>query len=113
MIYLACPYSHPDPFVRKWRYLQATRQLTELLLRGQWAYSPIVHCHELAKTAGLPRDAAFWSAYNLYMLQKADFLMILTLPGWQESAGVREEIEFAAKHHKAQLYVEPLDAPED
>lgn len=90
-VYLASPYSHIDPFVREQRYLAAMRAMAVLLRGGEAVYSPIVHCHELAKTAGLPTDAAFWRNYNFTMLASANALYMLLLPGWELSVGCKEE----------------------
>lgn len=99
MIYLASPYSNPDPFIQETRYLQAMEYLAFYLRRGVWMYSPIVHCHELAKISDIPRDAAFWSPYCLYMLSLSNELRVLRLSGWRQSKGVQEEIA-AAKARK-------------
>jgi Domain of unknown function (DUF1937) len=93
--YLASPYTHSDLEVMEWRYREAMRCVHWLLERRIWVYSPIVHCHELAKQHELPRDAEYWAYYNRAMLGPASELLILGLDGWQESAGVAAEIKFA------------------
>ena len=93
--YLASPYAHADHKIMDWRYSEAMRCLHKLLLRRQWTYSPIVHCHELAKTHQLPRDFVFWVEFNDAMLKPASELLVLTLNGWQESNGVTHEIDLA------------------
>lgn len=97
MIYLASPYTHPDPFVREERYLRAAKALSYLLSQKKWAYSPIVHCHELAKIGGLPPDAAFWQAYDFYVLSKCDTFMVLRIDGWEQSKGVAAELAEAER----------------
>lgn len=96
-MYLASPYSHKDPFVREIRYLMTTQALAEALKLGVYIYSPIVHCHELAKIADLPRDAAFWREYNFTMLNCAEQLWVLMLEGWEKSVGITEEIDEARR----------------
>lgn len=93
--YLASPYSDPDPFVREARYLAAAKCVSILLSAGKWVYSPIVHCHELAKIAALPGEFEFWRTYNMEMLERAHALKVLTIPGWEESKGVQAEITVA------------------
>lgn len=95
MIYLASPYTDPDPWVMEWRYLQAAKALTKLLQDKRWAYSPIVHCHELAKIATLPKDAAFWRSYDFAMLARSSRFVILTLEHWTDSIGVNLEMREA------------------
>jgi len=94
-VYLASPYSHPDPFVREDRYLRAAQATTHLLKKGEWVYSPIVHCHELAKIADLPKDFTFWQNYNMAMLIRADKLLILRIEGYDQSVGIAAELSFA------------------
>ena len=96
MIYLASPYTHPDPFVMEWRYLLAMRRMTELLRQGLYVYGPIVHNHELRKLGGLPPTWEFWQGYDFDMLNRCDRVEVLMLPGWQQSVGVTAEIRHAA-----------------
>jgi len=103
-LYLASPYSAPDPEIRETRY-QLAEHATAILLRvGVAVYSPIVHCHTLAKNHDLPGDFAFWEKYNYRMLSAARKLLVLKLPGWSESIGVRAEIQYAHTHYKEILY---------
>lgn len=95
MIYLASPYSHPSPFVREIRYLLTMKKLANLLKQEIVVYSPIVHCHELAKIAGLPSHADFWRKYNFAMMNAGEALYVFCLEGWKESVGVKEEIAHA------------------
>lgn len=107
--YLASPYSHPDPFVREARYLWTMKELTHTLKMGLYVYSPIVHCHELAKVADMPRDAKFWERYNFCMLAAAEQLWILMLPGWQESKGIEGEAHEAQRLGIPIINVEPKE----
>jgi len=90
-IYLASPYSHPNPMVQEFRYLAAMDCTRQLLQNHRWVYSPIVHCHVLAHNHGMPTDAEFWRDYNEAMISTATELVILGLPDWEKSTGVRFE----------------------
>jgi len=68
-----------------------------MLWRKRWVYSPIVHCHQLAKLFDLPFDANFWHNYNFAMLERAGDFALLKLPGWNASIGVADEIEEAKR----------------
>lgn len=104
MIYLASPYSHPDPAVRQERYEQAMAAQAYLLRQGQHVYSPIVACHPMALAHALPTDDEWWSEYDRDMLTRCVELYVLCLPGWEESKGVAQEIEWAKRRH----VLEPL-----
>jgi hypothetical protein len=94
MIYLASPYSHPDPAVREKRFRDACRAATALLRNGRAVFSPIAHSHPLVEH-GLPTDWSFWEWQDREHLARCDEVMVLMLDGWEESVGVREEIRIA------------------
>lgn len=96
-IYLGSPYTDKSKLVQHNRYLQVSRVVADMLCHGVHVYSPIVHCHELAKKFRLPGDFDFWCAYNYAMLEKADAFHILELDGWNDSRGLKAEIKFALK----------------
>ena len=77
------------------RYHVACDFTAKLLNDKKWCYSPIVHCHELAKQFALPRDFEFWKEYNIAMLGLCSDIYILGIDGWRESKGVAAEIEYA------------------
>lgn len=91
MIYLASPYSDPDPAVMESRFDAACRKAGELMNAGHVVYSPIVHCHPIAVRVGLPRDWTFWERFDREMLSRATSFQILCLPGWGTSKGVKAE----------------------
>lgn len=95
MIYLASPYNHEDPAVRESRYDAAMKACADLLIAGEHVFSPIVHCHELAKRYELPPGFEFWRDYDHAFLRLCDRMVVLKLDGWKESRGVTAEIELA------------------
>jgi len=93
--YLVSPYSHKDPAVVEERF-HRTQQATEWLLEQKiWVYSPIVHCHELARKFKFPTDAKFWEDYNYSMIGQLSGVLVLLLPNWQDSKGVAAEVKHA------------------
>jgi hypothetical protein len=93
-IYVASPYTHSDPDEMHRRYMGVMYYVMRLLQNRQWCYSPIVHCHEMARIHSLPTDAIFWMDYNFALLSAARELHVLCLKGWQESVGVKGEVAF-------------------
>lgn len=96
-IYLGSPYSHHDPAMRHQRYRQVGRAAAHLIREGLIVYSPIVHCHLIAREFGLPKEFEFWERFDYAMLEPAGLLMVLKLPGWEESRGLTAEMAFARK----------------
>ena len=95
MIYLASPYSDPDPHVRVQRYYSAMECVVNLLNQGFIVYSPVVHFHELAIRHSLPTNATWWQRQNEGMLNLAEALYVLAIPDWKISLGVQTEIKWA------------------
>lgn len=95
MIYIASPYSSPDREVVRRRYW-ITCQFTFAAMKADLpAFSPILHCHHAAELLNLPTDSKFWGNYNRNMLESSKTLVVLGMPGWEESIGVEEEVKFA------------------
>lgn len=107
-IYLASPYSDPDPDVVESRHQTAMQAAVWFLRHKIWVYSPIVHCHDLAKLHALPTSFDYWSSYNETMLCGADYLYILCIPGWEKSKGIRGEWQFATLNDIPIFYVLPV-----
>ncbi len=103
--YIASPYSHGDPHIREMRYMYAAKYTAACLAAEDHVYSPIVHCHEIAKTFNLRGDFDFWRDYNLSMLAHAYELRILRIDGWESSRGLQAERDFAVVHELRIVYV--------
>lgn len=106
MIYLASPYSHPNPAVREQRFRAACQATAALLHAGQPVYSPIVHSHPLV-AYGLPTGWEFWSRFDRSLLARCDEVVVLMLPGWEASAGVCDEVRLARALGKPVRYLAP------
>ena len=106
VVYLASPYSHPDPRVRQARFQAACRAAAALLSAGEIVFSPIAHSHPIA-AHGLPTDWEFWECADGELLRRCDELLVLMLPGWQESRGVQAEIAMARELGMPVRYLAP------
>lgn len=95
MIYLASPYSNPDPAVIVDRYEAVCKVAAILINQGMFVWSPIAQTHATASRFAMPTDAEFWKAYNFDFMRRADAIYVLVVDGWRESKGVAMEIEFA------------------
>jgi hypothetical protein len=94
LIYLASPYSHPDPAMRELRYKQACEVAALLMRDGHLVYSPIAHSHPLT-AYGLPANWDYWRRLDEEMIRRCDALAVLRLPGWEQSVGVQAELALA------------------
>lgn len=94
MIYLASPYSDPNPEVKEQRFNDVCRAAAELMRRGILIFSPIAHTHPIANF-GLPSGWEFWRQFDYHHIETSEQVWVLTLPGWADSVGVSAEVEIA------------------
>lgn len=114
MIYVASPYSHikgidtnaSPELTREQRYVLTMQAMAIWSKQGEFVYSPIVHCHEVAKLFGLPTNFEFWDTYNKDFIRASTEVWVLCLPNWQESRGVTAEVQFSASIQKKVRYWE-------
>lgn len=98
LLYLACPYSHPDSNVRAHRAVLASVMTARLMGMGYAVFSPISHGHAVCEIApAVGTDADSWSYLNDSVLADSDALVVLALPGCMESVGIRQEVAMAAE----------------
>ena len=91
LIYLASPYAHESAKVREAR-LEAVRFVCgRLVNEGKIVLSPMVYLGELALFRGVHPPQG-WYAFDLQLLARSDELLVLQLPGWEDSKGVMVEI---------------------
>ena len=109
MIYIASPYSHPDPTVMQRRFEEVERFTAWCLKRDLIAISPIVYGHEMAKKHELPTDAAWWARFNHRLFNQCTLMYLLQLPGWRESKGVALELEWAKESFHAVVRWRPTE----
>jgi hypothetical protein len=91
VLYLATPYSHPDPVIRQLRYEQVTKSAARLIDLGHIVHSPITLTHPIEMALGGVRPAAFWLEFDRPFIEMCSELVVLTLAGWKESVGVAYE----------------------
>lgn len=97
-IYLACPYSHPDPSERERRVAIVNKKAAELMEQGNLVFSPLSHSvpiSEYCKVHSTNHD--FWIQQDLWILEVCNEMNILCLDGWQQSRGIEIEKTLAVK----------------
>lgn len=104
--YLASPYSGTEDEMES-RYASAVQACGWLLAKHLFTYSPIVSCHPIAKTYGLPREFEFWQQFNNVMIRKSAGLVVLQIPGWEKSRGIADELVQARRSDRRLRYMFP------
>lgn len=107
MIYIASPYTHENPIIVQNRFEQVESITAELLLQKQPAFSPIVHSHVIAGKYDMPTDFLFWRDHCIQLLRQATQLYVVMLHGWEQSSGVRAEIDEAERLGLPVTYIDP------
>lgn len=96
MIYLASPYSHPDPQVRESRHVAACKAAAYLMEQLDLVvYSPIAHSHPIEQHLRRAKPHEWWMRQCVAMLRRCEALYVLQLDGWEDSKGVGIEIHHA------------------
>ena len=105
LLYLACPYTHPNSCNTERRRRNAARKAErELREAGFHVYNPLGASEDYDH---LGND--YWYAHGVSMLKRCDVLVVLKVDGWYESKGVRLEIDTAVseKPYMPIVYAEP------
>jgi len=96
MIFLSCPYTHKDPAVVQERYETLCKVAAAILRKGNICISPNIYGHGIAQVdSNLPVDWEFWKNFCYGFLSKCSLMYVIQLEGWEQSTGVKEEIEMA------------------
>ena len=96
-IFLACPYSHIDASVTHDRFLQCNRVAATIVESGNAVFSQVSMSHPI-NLAFEGKDSAtigkLWGPVDAVFMEMLEELIILDLPGWDLSSGIKREIEF-------------------
>ena len=92
---MATPYTHKDPKIRQKRFEEINKVALRLINEGYYVFSPISHCHPIAKAGNLPTDWEFWGEYCREILRHCCIMFVYMQDGWEKSVGIKEEIKIA------------------
>lgn len=107
-IYLTTCYTHHCKVKRIERFNKVNEAAANLMAQGHVVFSPISHSHQIADHLPPEKltDHEFWMEQYLPLLDWADKLYVLRLPGWKESKGVFTEINYAVDNDKPIIYID-------
>jgi hypothetical protein len=104
------PYSNPDPAKQELNYEWAKLAVVLFTMRGVPVYSPIVHSHPVAVSYNLPGNSSYWFAQNQAFMERSGSATIFTVPGWENSQGIKEEVSEFSLLGKALSFLSPEEA---
>ena len=107
LIYLASPYSDDEPGIIAQR-VRAMEVAVATLIRQNLIipYSPIVYTHPIADYMD---DDFDWYSWDLEMLDRCDGMIVCQLPGWEDSKGVKIEIDHCVENKIPFVYANLQD----
>jgi hypothetical protein len=108
LIYLATPYNHLDPAIREKRFILACLAAATLMRDGIHLFCPIAHTHPIALQGDLPCGWEYWQEYDRIMLSACTELWIVQMEGWEQSKGIKGEIQIALELGKGIKYLDPV-----
>jgi hypothetical protein len=98
--YLAGPFSTPDDELRHYRKYAHARCAVALKRAGYAVYAPIAETTALAEYGGITGTSwEDWREHDLNLLIRCDKILVMLIPGWKESLGVKGEVKFALKNN--------------
>ena len=108
ILYLAGPYTHPDPEVREARYHIITSVAAEIVARGRIVFSPLTMTHPIDKllsknTETLGSD--YWVRFDESFMEFCSEMAVLMLNGWDKSSGVAREIKYFRERGRPIYYL--------
>lgn len=119
-VYLAGPYSAVGfvqdsadaKWLRNFRFIELNKKAAKLMEEGYLVFSPISHSHPI-EADGMPKimSGDWWLRQDFAVLKHVDKVIVYMLPGWEESYGVKKEVEYASDHsipieyHKCPDYI--------
>jgi hypothetical protein len=111
IIYLACPYTHPDAAIRRWRFDMATAAAATLIRRGLVVFSPITMTHPLDVVLAGDNSlgSEFWIKFDEAFMRQCSQMVVLQIAGWDHSSGVKREIEYFRACSKPISFMIPAD----
>lgn len=95
VVYLAAPYSTPDPYIQRVRFWKTCEVQAQLMTAGITVFSPLANSIPAVEFGNLQLDHAVFMKFDKVILRRCDELLVLGLDGWRESKGVQEEISEA------------------
>jgi hypothetical protein len=109
--YLATPYSK-YPGGLQAAFDMACEQTALLVNAGVPVFCPIAHTHPVAMIAGMdPLDHTIWLPCDRPMMDAASGIIMVKAESWEESYGMKVELEAFVAAGKRVVWMKPGEVP--
>ena len=108
IIYLASPYSHRFRIMMWWR----ARQIRRIMARCINEQDDIIPISPIALTHDLDHlcpDVRWVEDFDVHLLGRFDGMIVVKLPGWDRSVGIKREMNFCFANSIPYAYAEPSE----
>ena len=105
LVYFATPYSHESSEIVEER-AQIAIEITRTIIKSQKTvipFTPIAYSHQYNELQGINWVRDIDTHFLIHCMAMA----VVMIPGWRESKGIQEEINFCRKHDIPIWYVTP------
>jgi|SRR5579884_288218 len=112
IIYLAAPYTDPNPAVRRERFIKVTEASAYLISQNLKVVSPLTATHPIDLVMiknGIILDSDYWVDNDLMYMEMCTEMIILQLEGWEKSSGIKREVKFFQDHNLPISYMSYSD----
>lgn len=108
VLFISAPYGNADD--KEKRAEQIRDYSAGLLAEGVKVICPMTLGLALANNGKfeLPKSTEFWLDWTLTLLKKCDEMIVLCFDGWEDSVGVKAEIEVATQNNIPITYTENI-----
>lgn len=112
LIYLSSPYTHDNPFVRSYRFLESARAAAWILIKLRLVVFGAIAHSEAFVPYRLPVEWEFWADFDTVYIQRSKEVWVLCLPGYTNSMGVTTEVKIARDLGRRIVYMIPSHQPD-
>ncbi|WP_271079173.1 DUF1937 family protein [Aurantiacibacter sp. MUD61] len=112
IIYLGGPYTHSDQAVKVDRYEKVTKAAAHLIEKKLIVYSPLTMTHPIdviMAGEGETLGSDYWVAFDEAFMEHCCGMIVLQLPGWDQSSGVKREVEFFQDKGLPVIFLQPQE----
>jgi hypothetical protein len=104
--YLGSPYTKYKAGIHA-AFLAVCSEAARLVSAGVIIYSPIAHTHPIAIHGNIdPLDLNIWLPVERPLMDAACGLIVLKMDGWEESVGLKYEIDLFQQAGKPIIYMD-------
>jgi len=102
-VYLGIPYTiNPEL-----SYQTSIRIAAHLMQHAAIVFSPVIHTHPIANFLETDWGWETWKSQDIPWVKLCEVMAVVTLPEWQKSVGLAEEIKISRSLRHPIVFIDP------